>query len=153
MAVGDKILFCLLLMQLADDSAAAADILEVAQHDGCVEGVERDQAIAAVFLEISVAVQNKDAKLADLYRVSVFYEKHVPVVTVEGEDVTARVGAVDHPMLDVHYIEWIAFADGTKIGIKFLNPGDAPEATFTKTAETGTVYAYCNLHGLWKTEL
>jgi len=63
-------------------------------------------------------------------------EKHVPVVTVEGEDVTARVGAVDHPMLDVHYIEWIAFADGT----------------FTKTAETGTVYAYCNLHGLWKAD-
>ena len=55
-------------------------------------------------------------------------------------------------MLDVHYIEWIAFADGTKIGIKFLNPGDAPEATFTKTAETGTVYAYCNLHGLWKAD-
>ena len=74
------------------------------------------------------------------------------VVTVEGEDVIARVGAVDHPMLDVHYIEWIAFADGTKIGIKFLNPGDAPEATFTKTAETGTVYAYCNLHGLWKAD-
>ena len=79
-------------------------------------------------------------------------EKHVPVVTVEGEDVIARVGAAAHPMLAVHYIEWIAFADGTKIGIKFLNPGDAPEATFTKTAETGTVYAYCNLHGLWKAD-
>ena len=80
-------------------------------------------------------------------------EKHVPVVTVDGEDVTVRVGAVDHPMLDVHYIEWIAFADGTKIGIKYLKPGDEPVATFVKTAETATAYAYCNLHGLWKADL
>ena len=77
-------------------------------------------------------------------------EKHVPVVTVEGEDVIARVGAVDHPMLDVHYIEWIAFADGTKLAFKYLKPGDAPEVFFA--SEHGTVYAYCNLHGLWKAE-
>ncbi len=79
-------------------------------------------------------------------------EKHVPAVRVEGTDVIARVGSVDHPMLAEHYIEWIAFADGTKIGIKYLNPGDDPEATFTMTASTGTVYAYCNLHGLWKAD-
>ncbi len=80
-------------------------------------------------------------------------EKHVPEVKVEGDDVFVRVGSVEHPMLDAHYIEWIAYADGTKIGIKYLNPGDAPEATFLKTAEHATVYAYCNLHGLWKAEI
>ena len=37
-------------------------------------------------------------------------EKHVPVIEVEGNKVTVRVGAVEHPMLPEHYIEWIAFA-------------------------------------------
>ena len=35
-------------------------------------------------------------------------EKHVPVIEVEGNKVTVRVGAVEHPMLPEHYIEWIA---------------------------------------------
>ncbi|MBQ3283251.1 MAG: iron-binding protein [Atopobiaceae bacterium] len=77
-------------------------------------------------------------------------EKHVPVVTVEDGKVIVRVGEVAHPMLDVHYIEWIAFADGTKLAFKYLKPGDAPEVFFA--GEHGTVYAHCNLHGLWKAE-
>ena len=80
-------------------------------------------------------------------------EKHVPAVTVEGDEITVRVGEVAHPMLDVHYIEWIAYADGTKIGIKYLQPGDEPVCTFAKGEADGTVYAYCNLHGLWKADL
>ena len=79
-------------------------------------------------------------------------EKHVPFVELDGDKVKVRVGEVDHPMIDEHYIEWIAFADGTKTAVKFLNPGDEPEACFVKTAEEGIVYAYCNLHGLWKAE-
>lgn len=79
-------------------------------------------------------------------------EKHVPAVTLEGDTVIARVGSVDHPMVPEHYIEWIAFADGTKAAVKYLNPGDAPEATFRKTGEDAVVYAYCNLHGLWKAD-
>ena len=79
-------------------------------------------------------------------------EKHVPVVTVEGEDVIARVGAVDHPMLDVHYIEWIALQ--TKFGNqrKALKPGDDPCACFAMCEgdEVEAAYAYCNLHSLWK---
>ena len=100
--------------------------------------------------EIIEGVIRKGGKLLVAGATDAAVEKHVPVVTVEGEDVTARVGAVDHPMLDVHYIEWIAFADGTKLAFKYLKPGDAPEVFFA--GEHGTVYAYCNLHGLWKAE-
>ena len=79
-------------------------------------------------------------------------EKHVPVVTLDGDEVIAHVGEVDHPMTEEHWIEWIAFADGTKVGVKYLNPGDVPEASFVKTGDEAVVYAYCNLHGLWKAE-
>ena len=79
-------------------------------------------------------------------------EKHVPVYEVEGNKVVVTVGAVDHPMLDVHYIEWVSIQ--TKFGNqrKALNPGDAPKVCFAlcEGDEVLAVYAYCNLHGLWK---
>ena len=68
-------------------------------------------------------------------------EKHVPVYEVNGNAVLVRIGAVEHPMQDVHYIEWIA-----------LQPGEKPEASFAlcEGDEVVAAYAYCNLHGLWK---
>lgn len=81
-------------------------------------------------------------------------EKHVPVVTREGDRVLVNVGSVDHPMQDVHYIEWIALETDRGITRKSLKPGEKPFAAFTLTDEKPVaVYAYCNLHGLWKTEL
>ena len=77
-------------------------------------------------------------------------EKHVPEVTEDGGLLQVVVGSVEHPMLPEHYIEWIAYADGEKLVVKKLKAGDEPKATFHKGAERGTVYAYCNLHGLWK---
>lgn len=81
-------------------------------------------------------------------------EKHVPALTVEGERLVARVGSVEHPMTPEHYIEWLLFADGNKTVVRYLKPGEAPEARF-HLGEGGkaTVYAYCNLHGLWKAEV
>ena len=79
-------------------------------------------------------------------------EKHVPVVTVDGNTVCVTVGSVEHPMLEEHFIEWIAIK--TKNGNQriTLKPGDAPKATFAiiDGDEVLEVYAYCNLHGLWK---
>ena len=81
-------------------------------------------------------------------------EKHVPVVTTDGNKVSVMVGEVAHPMLDVHYIEWIAIETSSSIQRKMLNPGQEPKAEFV--LEDGeklvAVYAYCNLHGLWKAE-
>lgn len=84
-------------------------------------------------------------------------EKHVPVV-VDAEDAKhfiARVGAVEHPSTEEHYIEWIALATENSLVIRYLKPGDKPEATFGKhrAAQGATLYAYCNLHGLWKAEV
>ena len=78
-------------------------------------------------------------------------EKHVPVISREGQKVTVHVGSVDHPMQDVHYIEWIAIETSEGVQIKFLQPNKSPEAVFYTDTEITAVkaYAYCNLHGLW----
>ena len=57
-------------------------------------------------------------------------EKHIPVYTVNGNEVTVRIGSIDHPMQDVHYIEWVVLQ--TKFGNqrRTLNPNDAPEVKF-----------------------
>ena len=58
------------------------------------------------------------------------YEKHVPVISQNGDHVTVRVGSVDHPMLDVHYIEWIVLETASGYQKKDLKPGMKPEAEF-----------------------
>lgn len=79
-------------------------------------------------------------------------EKHVPVYTVEGNTVHVTVGAVEHPMQPEHYIEWISLQTRQGNQRKALKPGDAPKACFAicEGDEVEAVYAYCNLHSLWK---
>ena len=77
-------------------------------------------------------------------------EKHVPVVEKTPDGVKVKVGSVAHPMEAKHYIEWIEIIAGGKSYRQFLNPGQAPEATFKVDAEDVTAREYCNLHGHWK---
>ena len=83
-------------------------------------------------------------------------EKHVPVLKVEGDCLTAVVGDVLHPMTPEHLISniWIEFADGSNKKVT-LTSDDEPIAKFNIAGKSGkaTVYEYCNLHGLWKTEI
>lgn len=81
-------------------------------------------------------------------------EKHVPVVEVNGDTLTAKVGSVTHPMEDAHYIQWI-YVETEKGGQrKALKPGEAPEADFKFVDDKPVaVYEYCNLHGLWKADV
>lgn len=81
-------------------------------------------------------------------------EKHVPAFTVNGNIVDVTVGSVEHPMLEAHYIEWIALETEQGAQRKALKPGDAPKASFALTEgdKVVAVYAYCNLHSLWKAE-
>lgn len=77
------------------------------------------------------------------------YEKHVPVIEHHGDFVLVKVGSVAHPMLDVHWIEWIVLETATGYQKKELKPGEAPEASFAVTEPVIAAYEYCNLHGLW----
>lgn len=79
-------------------------------------------------------------------------EKHVPVWTVTGNTVTVKVGATAHPMTEEHRIEWIAIETEHGNQRTELRPGDRPEATFALMPgdRVKSAYAFCNLHGLWK---
>lgn len=79
-------------------------------------------------------------------------EKHVPVVKIDETKVHVAVGSVEHPMSKEHYIEWVMLKTQNGTQIKHFKPNDKPEVEFTKFAgdEVKGVYAYCNLHGLWK---
>lgn len=81
-------------------------------------------------------------------------EKHVPVITTEGNKVTVTVGSVAHPMAEEHFIQWILLRTDKGNQRKLLKPGEEPKAEFMlldgeKPLEA---YEYCNLHGLWKGE-
>jgi superoxide reductase len=77
-------------------------------------------------------------------------EKHVPVIEKVDGGIKVKLGSVAHPMEEKHYIEWIEILVDGKSYKEFLNPGDAPEATFAIQADNVTARAYCNLHGHWK---
>ena len=81
-------------------------------------------------------------------------EKHLPVVAVNGDTVSVKVGSAAHPMMEEHFIEWIYLQTENGGQRKVLKPGDAPEAEFVlKNDKPVAVYAFCNLHGLWMTEI
>ena len=78
-------------------------------------------------------------------------EKHVPVVAVDGDKVTVTVGDVAHPMTEEHHIAWIVAETENGFQKKDLDPTGAPCAEFALAGDKlVAVYAYCNLHGLWK---
>ena len=79
-------------------------------------------------------------------------EKHIPVIEIEGNKMTVKVGSVPHPMEEDHYIEWIEInmLDVGRIAKRYLKLGDAPEVEFHVRGENFKVRSYCNKHGLWK---
>lgn len=82
-------------------------------------------------------------------------EKHIPVVNVNDRVVRVDVGSVEHPMTEAHSILWITLETDRGNYRKNLNPTDAPVAEFLLAdGETPVaVFAYCNLHGLWKADV
>ena len=79
-------------------------------------------------------------------------EKHVPVYEVKGNIVSVNIGSVAHPMTEEHYIEWVSLKSKQGNQRKALKPGDKPYVEFALCDgdEVEAVYAYCNLHSLWK---
>ena len=82
------------------------------------------------------------------------HEKHIPVVDVVGKTVQVAIGEVEHPMTEEHSILWVYLQTDRGGQRKCLEVGKVPAVTFSLTNEVPiAVYAYCNLHGLWKTEI
>ena len=79
-------------------------------------------------------------------------EKHVPVVNVSGNSVKVDVGSVAHPMTEEHLIEWVAIETENGYQVRYLTANSAPVCEFALANGESVlgVYAYCNLHGLWK---
>ena len=81
-------------------------------------------------------------------------EKHIPIVKIEGESVTVSVGSVEHPMTEEHGILWAVLETDRGVYRKCLETSKAPIVSFCVRGESPiAVYAYCNLHGLWKADL
>ena len=82
------------------------------------------------------------------------HEKHIPVATVENGIVKVAVGSVEHPMAEEHSILWVSLETDKGVHRKNLEVGKAPVVTFALSDEKPlAVYAYCNLHGLWKSDI
>lgn len=79
-------------------------------------------------------------------------EKHIPVVNIEKNIVNVTVGSIEHPMTQEHNIGWIYISSEKGGQRKCLTPGEKPELSFALTEDDKLidVFAYCNLHGLWK---
>lgn len=83
-------------------------------------------------------------------------EKHLPVIEINGSRVTVKVGSIPHPMTEEHHIVWIGLSTRKGVDMRaWLDPDQAPEAHFTLEEGDAPIaaYEYCNLHGLWKTQL
>ena len=79
-------------------------------------------------------------------------EKHIPTFLVENNEVKVSVGSIEHPMTEEHYIEWIYLQTNKGEQFKYLLPNQKPTATFIlgNDEKVECVFAYCNLHSLWK---
>ena len=118
----------------------------VCEHCGNMIGVIRDAGVPMM------CCGQKMTKI-EAGTVEASREKHIPVVSCENGLVKVNIGSVDHPMIPEHYIEWIALETTGGRQRKTLSPTDEPKACFAlcdDEEEVKAVYAYCNLHSLWK---
>lgn len=79
-------------------------------------------------------------------------EKHVPLIERTEQGIVVKVGSLAHPMEQAHYIEWIEIMFAGKVDRQYLQAGQAPEAHFNVKEENIVARAYCNVHGLWKSQ-
>ncbi len=79
-------------------------------------------------------------------------EKHLPAYEVVGDEIVVRVGSVEHPMTEEHYIMWVGYLANNEFTKVSFKPGDKIEEHF-KYVPGSKLYAYCNLHGLWETNV
>jgi len=77
-------------------------------------------------------------------------EKHIPIVEKTESEIVVKVGSVEHPMDEDHFIEWIELITEDKVYRQNLEPNQKPKARFELIDSEFEIRTYCNLHGLWK---
>jgi len=119
----------------------------ICEHCGNIIGMIHDSGVRPVCC--GQKMTHLEAGVVEASR-----EKHIPVVTVEGNTVTVNVGSVAHPMTEEHNKSWIYLLTDKGGQRKNLSPDEAPVVTFALADEKPlAAYAYCNLHGLWKADI
>ena len=119
----------------------------ICQHCGNMIGLIKDEGIPLVCCgdEMTELIPNT---------AEASVEKHLPDVNVSGDSISVQVGSVQHPMEDAHHISFVYVETEQGGQRKYLKTGTAPKLSFSFVDDKPiAVYAYCNLHGLWKTEV
>ncbi len=119
----------------------------ICEHCGNIIGLVRNAGVPMMCCGQKMTLLEPGA-------VEASHEKHIPVATVEGNTVKVEIGSVAHPMTEEHKIEWVYLQTNRGGQRKCLCVEGGPSVTFSLADETPVaVYAYCNLHGLWKADL
>ena len=81
-------------------------------------------------------------------------EKHLPVYVLNNNLLEVTIGSTMHPMSEEHNISWV-YVETEKGGQrKMLRVNEEPKTIFSLVDDKPlSIFAYCNLHGLWKTEI
>lgn len=97
---------------------------------------------------------NEPMQLLKANEVDAAVEKHIPVINEIDNHYEIQVGSTLHPMTEEHLIEWICIERENGVCFKYLKANEEPKANFCiGKNKIKTIYAYCNLHGLWKKDM
>ena len=119
----------------------------VCKHCGNMSGLIEDKGVPLVCCGENMTKLEPNTVEASV-------EKHLPAVTVSGDTLSVQVGSAPHPMEDGHHISFVYVETQHGGQRKRLKVGGEPKLAFSFSDDKPTaVYAYCNLHGLWKTEI
>jgi len=120
----------------------------ICKHCGNIVGFARNTGV-------KVKCCGEDMVKLEANTVEASFEKHIPVVEVNGNIVKVTVGSDLHPMTVEHNISWVAVETVQGNQRKVLKVDSKPEVSFAMLDgdKVKTVYAYCNLHGLWKKDM
>ena len=113
------------------------------------------EVIDPVDAQREIVCCGKPARLLKAGETDAATEKHVPVVSIEGNKVHVEVGSTIHPMTVEHHIAFIACVTDDVVQVKYLKKTGEPKADFelAEGEKVKAVYEYCNLHGLWVKEI
>lgn len=82
------------------------------------------------------------------------HEKHMPVVTfISRHSLKVNIGSTPHPMTMGHNIQVVCLETTSGFVVRYLKPESLPEVCIRFNGKPIAVYAYCNIHGLWRAEV